>query len=611
MLVKWANNELKQIEKMIAHGEFEKANKKIADFEKKSNLAKEAKIGIKILKAKSQRSTSWTKSLELLEEVLEELDKINNSLLLNEALLVKALCFRAVEKHDDAIEILEEAEKSLGQKLTAKDVDYKLGLSRILVLKGECYNFSGRFDLALKVLNQSLTIAKSLDEKNLLYEIYSQLGANLHFRSNYEESFKHFNNSLQAAKETKNKYQIANSYDFLAQVSQMMGKSEEAIKYIEQSIELYKTLGMNVYGQRFTIALNYYFAGEIKKAHEIFREVLPDYENSQSPRGKSVALWISANIEWHSGSINKAIEYLLEAIEILKVSKDKHLSTVVSIALAGALNDKGEYDKALEISEENFNLVKQVNNIWTKSYYYELFGKIYLAKGDFNLALENAKKSLQLRKDLLNIKAMVRVLFLLVRISIDKNDVISYNKYLEELKVLVESNFNTLFDQISRIAQALVLKASPRPRDWMKALNILESIADEEPEDKNYAIIALNNLCELLMIEFSISGDTHVLEELEEHIERLEKIAKSQNNYALKLEATNIQILTLWLKAQFSLADLDIQNARNLLLETRNLADEKGLFKLAEKMSQQQERLLGQVTIWDDFIRKYYEFIKE
>ncbi|MHA1435887.1 MAG: hypothetical protein ACTSO7_18770 [Candidatus Heimdallarchaeota archaeon] len=41
------------------------------------------------------------------------------------------------------------------------------------------------------------------------------------------------------------------------------------------------------------------------------------------------------------------------------------------------------------------------------------------------------------------------------------------------------------------------------------------------------------------------------------------------------------------------------------------MADEKGLFRLAEKMYQQYERILGQVTVWDDFIRKYYEFIKE
>jgi len=286
----WDSKELQQIEKMITHGEFEKANKKISDLEQKVSLTKETAIGIKILKAKSQRSSSWTKSLEIIEQVLEELDKINNPLLLNEALLVKALCFREVEKHDEAIEILEEAEKLLEQKLASKDVNYKLGISRILTQKGDCYNYSGRFDLALKALNQSLTIAKSLDEKNLLYEIYSQLGANLHFRSNYEEALKYFNNSLSAAKETKNKYQIANSYSYLAEVIQQLGKYKEAIKYIEQSIELYKTLGMNVYGQRFTIAINYYFAGEIKKAHEIFREVLPDFENSQNPRSKSVAL---------------------------------------------------------------------------------------------------------------------------------------------------------------------------------------------------------------------------------------------------------------------------------------------------------------------------------
>jgi len=145
----------------------------------------------------------------------------------------------------------------------------------------------------------------------------------------------------------------------------------------------------------------------------------------------------------------------------------------------------------------------------------------------------------------------------------------------------------------------------------MKALDILEKVIDEEIEDNQFAIIALNNLCELLMIEFSMSGDEQVLELLEDHIERLANIAKYQNNYSLKLEATNIQILTMWLKAQFSMTDLDMQNARNLLLEARTLADQQDLNRLAEKMTQQQDRLLGQVSQWDDFIRKYYEFIKE
>ncbi len=611
LLYTWDSKELQQIEKMINHGEFEKANKQLSGFGQKGGLTKETVLGIKIIKVKSQKSSSWVERMEIIEQVIEELNKMDNPLLLNEALFVKALCFREVEKHDEAIEILEEAEKLLEQKLTSNDVDYKLGISRILKQKGECYNFSGRLDLSLKVLNQSLAIAKSLNEKNLLNEIYIQLGANFGFRANYKEALMHLNNSLSTAKKNKNKYQIANSYSLLAQQSQMIGKYEEAIKYIEQSIELYKEIGLSVFGQRYTIGLNYYFMGEINKSLEIFREVIPDFEATQNPRSKCFALWMKAIIDWHSGSIVKAVEYLYEGIEISNANNDTFISTLLSISLSAALNDKGEYDKALEIGRDSFKIFKQYNNIWTNSFYYESLGKIYYTTGNFNLAMKNTKTSLQLRKKIPWIKGMVQSLFLLVIISIDKKDVISYNKYLEELKVLVESNFNPLFDQIARISQALVLKASTRPRDWMKALALLESIADEEPENKNYVIIALNNLCELLMIEFSISGDTKVLVELEEHIEQLAKIAKSQNNYALRLEATNIQILTLWLKAQFSMTDLDIQSARNLLLETRELADQEGLIRLAEKMIQQQERLLGQLSHWDDFIRKYYEFIQK
>ncbi|MHA1126702.1 MAG: hypothetical protein ACTSSB_15775, partial [Candidatus Heimdallarchaeota archaeon] len=91
----------------------------------------------------------------------------------------------------------------------------------------------------------------------------------------------------------------------------------------------------------------------------------------------------------------------------------------------------------------------------------------------------------------------------------------------------------------------------------------------------------------------------------------LSELARMQNVYHLVLEATNLEIITLWLKAQKSMIELDIQKAKDLLNSTRKLADEKGLYKLAEKLTQQQEKLLTELSNWDDFIRQYYEFIKE
>ncbi|MHA1509768.1 MAG: hypothetical protein ACTSO6_13820, partial [Promethearchaeota archaeon] len=156
-----------------------------------------------------------------------------------------------------------------------------------------------------------------------------------------------------------------------------------------------------------------------------------------------------------------------------------------------------------------------------------------------------------------------------------------------------------------------VLKNSSRPRDWMKAADILVEVLKEKFTKFGFNLFALINLCELLMNEFSISGDAQVLQELEFYVEELSELAKKQNIHHLRLEANNLQIMTHWLKAQNSMVDLDFQKAKTLLENTRKIADEKGLYRLAEKLTQQQEKLHVQLSHWDDFIRKYYEFIKE
>ena len=59
-----------------------------------------------------------------------------------------------------------------------------------------------------------------------------------------------------------------------------------------------------------------------------------------------------------------------------------------------------------------------------------------------------------------------------------------------------------------------------------------------------------------------------------------------------------------------TLLDINIQNARRLLQEARELAESHGLVKLATKITTQNEKMLDQLENWDEFIRKYYEFIK-
>ena len=53
------------------------------------------------------------------------------------------------------------------------------------------------------------------------------------------------------------------------------------------------------------------------------------------------------------------------------------------------------------------------------------------------------------------------------------------------------------------------------------------------------------------------------------------------------------------------------QKAKELLVKARDMADEEGLFRLAEKITHQQGELITRIDHWDEFIKKYYEFIKQ
>ncbi len=205
---------------------------------------------------------------------------------------------------------------------------------------------------------------------------------------------------------------------------------------------------------------------------------------------------------------------------------------------------------------------------------------------------------------------LIETLLLLISIAVDKGDINLANNYLEKLGKITKKIESLYFNQTFIVRQAIILKASSRPKKWIKAIELLEEVITGDITNHSLTVFAMINLCELLINEFSISGDTEVLLELEKYTETLTNIAKKQNSYNLKIEANNIRLLTLWLKAQFSIVDTDIQKAKELLVKARDMADEEGLLRLSEKITQQHGARIARIDHWDEFIKKYYEFLK-
>jgi len=605
------NKELQKIDNLRYKGKFSEASDKLTEFLKK-NHRPETSVRAQLIKALLTANLGfWEKSLGILETAISESETLEDQLVLIDAFLAKAHCLLFGQQYKKTILQVEETEKLLTENLKPDEVDFRIRKAWLLWIKGTSLRWMGDDKHALETANHGFTIVQSLKDSEILFNYYHLLGI-CEFQSDaFEDALVHFQAGFQLAKDSKNDSKVTLFSLRLAEGYRNIGRFTLAMEYTDLSIEYSKKLGWPEHWMIYFKAIIYWNMGEPEKSIPILKEVLPLLETETTHKEKALVLMGKAIIELVEGELDKTIEYLTEAVNLAKQMDDVYCANVFSIVLIRALFDKGEFDKVLEICHSILDTVKDNKKPYDEpSVYYEM-GKTYHMKGDYNLALEYVQKALKLYKKFDRDLFIARSLFTLIQISLDKNDKVLYTKYLEELDAFVKLHPTNFLEQMYQTAQALVLKNSSRPRDWAKAVDILIDVVNEKFTKHGFTLVALINLCELLMNEFSISGDAQVLQELEFYVDKLSELAKMQNVHHLRLEANNLHIITHWLKAQKSMVELDFQKAKTLLENTRKIADEKGLYRLAEKLTQQQEKLLVQLSQWDDFIRKYYEFIKE
>jgi tetratricopeptide (TPR) repeat protein len=487
----------------------------------------------------------------------------------------------------------------------------------------------GETKLAREIANHSLSIAETLNDtgilsffigetlfdSGLLFDLHLLLAEIEVREANFDKAIPFYKKASSIAKEVKSIKGETIIAHRLAKTYTNAGNLEQASKQVDISIESFskKNFPLHYLWALAHKAYIYWVSGEIEKAEKLREVFLPSIEKTPGWDGVShIYVWRFKGFkEWTQGNIDTAIEYMTEAINIAKKQDDKYNVALMTSELTPILFDKGDYERVLDESFAFIDTIDQYRNPYIRALFFETMGRVYHIKGDYNLALEYVQKSLISWKKFKTPRQIAQSLFSLIQITTDKNDKKLYSKYLKELESFVIDHSTTYLEQFYQIAQALVLRKSSRPRDWFKAIDLLVDSRKKKFIKQGHAEIALINLCELLLNEFSISGDEDVLKELEYYVGELSELANSQNIYHLRLEACNIEIRTHMMKAQKSMVEIDFQKTKNILENARKIADEEGLYTLAEKLTLQQELLLSQLSQWDDFIQRYYEYIEE
>jgi tetratricopeptide (TPR) repeat protein len=269
---------------------------------------------------------------------------------------------------------------------------------------------------------------------------------------------------------------------------------------------------------------------------------------------------------------------------------------------------RGDFEKALRCYEGSMDINKTMGR--TIGYLTGLAncGLVYQAMGQPDKALALLEESLDLAEEqqeagFLGGSNITYNILYITSILVGKGMVGDAEQRAERLREIKETTEDPFDEHVYRIAAALVLKSSMLPRNRVIAKEHLTEVVDGDFSDYETNTLALLHLTELLVDELEIAGDADVLEILNVRLARLLDLAAGQKSTLLLIE-------TYLLQSKMALLQMQADKANRLLNEAQSLAEQKGLENLSERIIEEQNALLNELTIWEKLGEKKPPMVK-
>ncbi len=446
------------------------------------------------------------------------------------------------------------------------------------------------------------------------------------------------NNFVQ--KEGLSHYDIVSCHLFQCQIMFWQGKVKELIKHAEHTYKISEGLENNL----FTVdSLLFMTLGLVllDRLDEAFNLIKQGEELVKSPpqklstaykQRKAFLAFIKGYFYYRKSDVDLALEHLEYSLEVREELGNKHEIAESLSMIAYCLGaSKGELDNALKYAERGVTLAKESTKKYYIAYSLSMIATLYYLYGDLDRCVIHNEQSLVIFKELNNklciayvlnnlswsyrmrgeidraLECIVLALALnqevgrltsvaynhdfLIRILIEMGDLERAQQYLRDMEKLKnrlnDKNVNLwyLFDK------ALILKNSPQARDRSKAEDLFRHFLEDKDLNYDFAINQLLNLCEILIIKLSNTGNLKVLDEILSYVDKTLDIAKKSHSYWLLAE-------TYFLQAQLELLTLNLNKAKELLVKAQQIAEEYRLNQLTERVSIEQDKLLNQTNKW-------------
>ena len=383
----------------------------------------------------------------------------------------------------------------------------------------------------------------------------------------------------------------------------LKAKNKESLAVIDECDEIYNSFNdQDKLDLIWFRAWSYHLKGSLymDKNHDLAQKTLEKgieiFDNNPDIPGQALKTALLLHIGnlhlWYTGNYDAALKSYEDGLAFGKKISNKfilplHISNIAEVHLF-----RGDVQKALMLNEqaiilsEKHGLSRMLAEITGQR------GRLFFHLRDYRSSLKCFKEALveakKLGLTLFEATTLYHLLVLFNRVNDNKSEE-KVTKYLTRLRDLSQNSTHGGVDALYKISEANYHKNKPRLKDKVKSQEIYQELS----ENKNIALYtrvsALLNLCDLKLFELKATEDESLVSELDELFNRMRKL--TEDNPPIKVE-----LLILESKLALSLGNGEL--AQDHLDKAMNIAQEKTLKNLEERIKQEIDILKNQISKW-------------
>ncbi|MFX0062802.1 MAG: tetratricopeptide repeat protein [Candidatus Hermodarchaeota archaeon] len=340
----------------------------------------------------------------------------------------------------------------------------------------------------------------------------------------------------------------------------------------------------------------YLLKNDLNHALEFFHQCLELFKEITNKQGLAACFYNIGRIYQQKGEYIQALEHLQESVTIFQEINDRH-GFAKSLNVIGMIYQvRGELNRALTYFRQSLRIFKKIGNEQEIAMSFSGMAQIYRQKNELKRGLEYLQQSWELFKKIGNNDYISSTLLNLVYMALEDNSLKKAQGYSQQLQQINNQTKDKIISQRSRLAIALIMEANTQVQRSDK-IKKLEQITQEEVIDVKLTTGTLLILCKLLLDDLKIANNQINLNKIKNLINDLLKIAQQQQLPRLIAEI-------YLLKSKLRLIEQDVKAARTLLTQSQDLAEKKGLSRLAMKISREHDFLLEQLSNWDELYER-------